>query len=159
MHSAALPTLPGHRILPYAALVVLGLCLSLSTQATDCRSKTVAADEPGQFCDEQGGMYRLGPTAIDAASVSTAEAVVVAGSTSDVVQIQFDDSGTTVFAALTAALVRKGPPRNQLAIVVDRTVVSAPEVQEEITSGMAQIVGGFTAAEAQALADRLQPTG
>ena len=205
VHSAALPTLPGHRILPYVAVAMCGLALalagcssdeptpnagttsaatadaqlfelrpvlSIATEDANCRSETVAADERGRFCDERGYRYELGPTAIDGAGIATAEAVVVAGSPSDdaelvvgtgstldVVQIQFDDSATAIFAALTGKLREKAPPRDQLAIVVDGIVVSAPEVYERISGGTAQITGNFTEAEAQTLADRLQAAG
>jgi len=41
----------------------------------------VAADEPGRFCDAQGDAYSLGPSAIDASSIATAESVTTLNST------------------------------------------------------------------------------
>ena len=48
-----------------------------------------------------------------------------------------------------------GPPLNQLAIVLNGAVVSAPAVQEPISGGVLQITGSFTQEEAEALAASL----
>jgi len=47
------------------------------------------------------------------------------------------------------------PPANQLAIVVNASVVSAPVVQERIESGQVQISSGFSRREAGDLAAAL----
>ena len=47
-------------------------------------------------------------------------------------------------------------PQNQVAIVLDGLVVSAPSIREAIPSGNAQITGSFSQVEAQDLANVLK---
>ena len=63
------------------------------------------------------------------------------------VSVVFDSAGARQFEALTAENVRK-----RLAIVLDRTIYSAPVIQDRISGGRAQISGGFTPEEATNLA-------
>jgi len=69
----------------------------------------------------------------------------------NVVHIDFNNKGAKEFARVTAR--NKG---KQLAIVLDNTVYSAPNVNEKITMGSAQITGSFTRDEAKNLAVVLQ---
>jgi len=48
--------------------------------------------------------------------------------------------------------VNAAPPQNQIAIAVDRTIISNPVVQSPITNGSGQISGGFTEQGAKDLA-------
>jgi hypothetical protein len=57
------------------------------------------------------------------------------------------------FATLTGQLAGQPEPRNLLAIVTGKWVVSAPAVQESITSGDVEISGAFTQAKAQKYID------
>jgi hypothetical protein len=57
------------------------------------------------------------------------------------------------FATLTGQVAGQTPPRNQIAIVVGKWVVSAPQVQESITGGDIQISGNFTQSQAQKYID------
>lgn len=63
------------------------------------------------------------------------------------VSISFDETGAQQFADLTSRNVG-----NQIAIVLDGNVISAPEVQTVIRGGEAQITGQFTDQEARDLA-------
>jgi preprotein translocase subunit SecD len=63
------------------------------------------------------------------------------------VAIEFDHKGARIFAKITAENIKK-----RLAIVLDKTVYSAPVIQDEITGGKAQITGRFTMEEARDLA-------
>jgi len=63
------------------------------------------------------------------------------------VNLEFNDAGAKLFASATAANVGK-----RIAIVIDNQVISAPNVDEPIPSGKAEIRGSFTAEEAQNLA-------
>jgi preprotein translocase subunit SecD len=63
------------------------------------------------------------------------------------VSLEFNDAGAKLFAQATAANVGK-----TIAIVIDDKVISAPNVDEPIPSGKAQISGSFTPEEAQNLA-------
>ena len=67
-----------------------------------------------------------------------------------IVNIQFNDEGTKIFAALTKKNI--GQP---LAIYLDGYPISIPVVREEIPSGRAQISGEFSLAEAKELVTRL----
>ena len=66
------------------------------------------------------------------------------------VGLQFDDTGTKLFAAITKANVGK-----IVAIYLDGAPISTPVVREEITGGEAQISGNFTPTEAKQLVGRL----
>jgi preprotein translocase subunit SecD len=63
------------------------------------------------------------------------------------VTLEFDRRGKRLFDRITAANVNK-----RLAIVLDNNVYSAPEIQERISGGRAQITGTFTIKDAHDLA-------
>jgi preprotein translocase subunit SecD len=64
-----------------------------------------------------------------------------------IVNIQFDSQGGARFARLTSENVGK-----PFAIILDGQVISAPNINEPIIGGSAQISGNFTAESANALA-------
>ncbi|MEI7709468.1 MAG: protein translocase subunit SecD [bacterium] len=66
------------------------------------------------------------------------------------VSIQFDDTGTKLFAEITKANIGK-----RVAIFLDGAVVSSPVVREEIPDGTAVISGNFTLNDARLLVGRL----
>lgn len=66
------------------------------------------------------------------------------------VNLEFDSTGSDLFAKLTKENLRK-----RIAIYLDGVPISAPVVQAEITDGRAVISGGFTVPEAKQLAQRL----
>jgi len=109
-------------------------------------------------CDRAGGAkYILGPAEVLGRQVSKASAGLdtQAGS-AWFVSLTFDNEGTTAFGALTARVTSLPEPTNQVAIVLDGLVVSAPRINEAIPSGNAQITGNFTQLEAQDLANVLK---
>jgi len=67
-----------------------------------------------------------------------------------VVAIQFTSEGATKFAEITRRNLKR-----QVAIFLDNMPVTAPTVQDEITSGEAIISGSFTTESAKALAIQL----
>jgi len=67
------------------------------------------------------------------------------------VTLQFDATGTQKWAAYTSSHVGQ-----QVAIVLDRQVQSAPSIREAITGGDTAISGSFTAAQVKELAAILQ---
>ena len=104
---------------------------------------------------------RLGKVEVTGDMVRRSSAVFDTGDQSAagegwVVSFQLTDEGTDIFSELTTRLVNEQPPMNQLAIVVDRRVESAPSVNEPITGGRGQISGSFTEQEAKDLALTLQ---
>jgi len=62
------------------------------------------------------------------------------------VSISFNDAGAKLFDEVTAANIKK-----RLAIVLDNTIYSAPEIKERISGGNAQISGSFSMDEAKDL--------
>jgi SecD/SecF fusion protein len=74
------------------------------------------------------------------------------------VSVSFDSEGKNKFGNITQDLAPGGrlnpnqSDRRQLAIVLDDTLYSAPNINEPIMQGSAVISGGFDAAEAQQLA-------
>ncbi len=66
------------------------------------------------------------------------------------INLQFDETGTKLFAQITKDNVGK-----EVAIYLDGAVISAPRVNEEIPNGQAVISGGFTPTEARQLVGRL----
>ena len=66
------------------------------------------------------------------------------------VGVDFNDKGKNLFAEITRAHVGE-----QLAIVLDGVLLSAPVIQEEIRDGKAQITGDFTPEEARELVRNL----
>lgn len=63
------------------------------------------------------------------------------------VTIEFDKKGGRLFAQITGENVKK-----RMAIVLDKTVYSAPVIQEKISGGSARITGSFSNEEAHLLA-------
>jgi hypothetical protein len=96
--------------------------------------------------------YALGPAEI-VGGVVDAEASVPEGQTDWVVSLQLDTEASDAFTRIGGRLVKTG---GQVAIVLDGVVVSAPTMAGVITNGQVQIAGGFTAEEAQVLADQLE---
>ena len=72
------------------------------------------------------------------------------------VSLTFNGEGTKAFGDQTARVVSLTAPQNQVAIVLDGLVVSAPRINEAIRGGSAQITGNFTQLEAQDLANVLK---
>ncbi len=69
---------------------------------------------------------------------------------SPIVGLTFNDQGAALFDKIT-----KENTGQILAIFLDKQPVSLPRINEEISSGQAQITGGFTAAEAQTVVRNL----
>ena len=121
------------------------------TGADDATAVLVACDRAG------GAKYILGPAEVLGRQVSKASAGLdtQAGS-AWFVSLTFDNEGTAAFGALTTRVTSLPEPTNQVAIVLDGLVVSAPRINEAIPSGNAQITGNFTQLEAQDLANVLK---
>lgn len=94
-----------------------------------------------EFQDESGKVLVTGENLKDA------QAKLASSGQSASVSLEFDKIGGQKFAAATAANVGK-----PIAIVLDGKIISAPNVNEPIPDGKAEISGNFTAKEAQDLA-------
>ncbi|MFI6293092.1 SecDF P1 head subdomain-containing protein [Nonomuraea sp. NPDC050790] len=91
-----------------------------------------------------------------ATQVTAQEATATSGSTGQwVIRVTLDEASGTTFTRLTEKVHQLPEPRNQLAIVVDGKVISAPTVLEPIPGRALEITGGFDKKSAEDLARRL----
>jgi SecD/SecF fusion protein len=111
--------------------------------------------------DEAGQPLHLGPAGLTGEGVTGADAQIDPQSAGDwFVTIDFRDSGQDAWAELTgqAACAPAGDPARRVAIVLDKEIISSPQVDPRvacnvgISGGSTQITGRFTAAEARDLA-------
>jgi hypothetical protein len=110
------------------------------------------------WCSADGPeAYRLGPAVLQTSDIVNAEARV--SSYGDfVVGISLSDTGATKFETVTRELSENaGAVDPQLAVVVDDIVISAPVVQGAIPGGEIDISAEFTQAEAEQLAEAIDP--
>jgi preprotein translocase subunit SecD len=68
------------------------------------------------------------------------------------VNLDFTGAGSAKFARVTGELAPQTSPANQIALIVDGYVLSAPVVAQAITGGEVRISGSFTADSARHLA-------
>ena len=114
------------------------------------------SDQPLFACDKtKTAKYLLGPIIVPGTEVSSASAGIPQGAVAPAVQLSFTSAGQSAFTAATKVLASKSSPQNQFAIVLDGTVISAPQVSYQINGG-AQIDGNFTQVEANDLANVLK---
>jgi len=129
--------------------------------AFDCSSidpgQVTPPDEQLITCDrELANRYLLGPADVVGTDIATATAGIPQGGVAWQVNLEFTGDGADAFFQSTQRLSQQPPPQNQFAIVLDGLVVSAPQVNEAIPGGRAQITGSFTQEEATTLANVLQ---
>jgi preprotein translocase subunit SecD len=133
--------------------------------ALDCSNPTslqgTGADAPTDTivaCSRTGtSKYILAPAEVLGRQVSKASAGIDSqGASAWYVLLTFNGEGTKAFGALTSRVTSLASPQNQVAIVLDGLVVSAPVINEAIPSGNAQITGSFSQVEAQDLANVLK---
>jgi preprotein translocase subunit SecD len=125
---------------------------NLQGSGTDAPTDTIVA------CDRAGqNKFVLAPAEVLGRQVSKASAGIdTQGGSAWFVSLTFNGEGTSAFGALTKRVTTLAAPLNQVAIVLDGLVVSAPRITEAIPSGNAQITGSFTQLEAQDLANVLK---
>lgn len=116
----------------------------------------VKPSKPVLTCDAEDPVkFALGSVAVQGKNVSEANAALnQEGGGGWIVQMSFDGKGSNAFGNITSELSQKQPPQNQFAIVLDGEVMSAPSVQERLTSD-AQISGDFDQESAEELANIL----
>ncbi len=125
--------------------------------ATIDQSTVTPADEPLITCDRTlSNRYLLAAADIVGTDISEANAAIPQGGVAWQVNLEFTGEGADRFFASTQRLSAQAPPQDQFAIVLDGLVVSAPQVNEPIPGGRAQITGQFTQDEAQGLANVLR---
>lgn len=109
-------------------------------------------DDEGDLPNEEWTLLHLGPVALEGSDVATATVELPgaqSGSAGYSVSLNLTSAGTRKFGDVTTELATT---KQQLAIVLDKVVESAPTVQEPITGGTASITGSFSESEARELA-------
>jgi preprotein translocase subunit SecD len=131
-------------------------CETPEEQATKACSFEALRDQQVTYFGKDGQTkYVLGPVEITGDAFTKATAVYNTGGSQSVgtgwqIDFQLNGEGASTFGEATTRLVGR-----QLAIVVDREIISAPNVQSPITGGNGVITGSFTKARAQDLATQL----
>jgi protein-export membrane protein SecD len=125
----------------------------------ECEPRALEGREVVYFAGD-GSKLRLGPVIITGANISRATATLETGGQTGVVtewavQFELDREGADAFGQATTQAVGAPPPQDQIAIVVDRVVISSPQVREPITNGVGVITGGFAEQDAKDLATQL----
>ena len=125
-----------------------------------------ADDKPAIACEvnvDEGrfAKYLLGPVEVKGADISGATAAQVlnaqgANTGQWGVNLEFNGEGSKAFMEVTSRITNLESPRNQFAVVLDGSVVSAPQSNVVITDGKSQITGGFTQQTAAELAQQLK---
>jgi len=152
---------------PNDSELLAGLNLSSDEEARflalDCTSfdSNAVVDKPDSelvSCDRNSfSRYLLAPAVVVGRDVRGATAAIDPQSASGwFVSLDFNGDGTKKFGQLTQDVVNLPAPQNQVAIVLDGVVVSAPRINEAILGGQAQITGSFSQLEAQDLANVLK---
>jgi preprotein translocase subunit SecD len=154
---------------PDDATLLQGTSLTPEQQATfknlDCSKVESTGGASGDLasdvlvtCDRLGSArYVLAPAQVIGSDIKGATAAIDQQSASGwFVSLDFTGDGTKKFGSLTQSVVNLPAPQNQVAIVLDGVVVSAPRINEAILGGSAQITGSFSQLEAQDLANVLK---
>ncbi len=122
--------------------------LEFKTEAPKDAPQSVTVDENGVANLSIGSLYS--PTELTGRYLQKATLTFNDTTREPQVSLQFDDTGTKLFAKITKENIGK-----TVAIYLDGSPVSVPVVREEIPNGQAVISGSFTPAEAKLLVGRL----
>jgi preprotein translocase subunit SecD len=127
--------------------------------AYTCPTTEPVVDDPAKplvTCgvgDEAGVKYLLSPAAIEGTDLTDASAGIPSGQVAWQVNLSIGGEGKEIFKNLSQSMVGTG---QQFAVVLDGKVISSPGFDGVITSGDAQISGGFTEESANSLATSLK---
>jgi preprotein translocase subunit SecD len=136
--------------------------LDCTDPANRVGAATDDADTALITCAQDGGAkYALGPVEVEGTEIAssasglrtTSQGVVT---NEWIVTLDFTSAGGAAFSESTQRLVDLQPPQDQFAIVLDGLVISAPQVNDAITNGKAEISGSFTRESATTLANQLK---
>jgi preprotein translocase subunit SecD len=124
-------------------------------QPASCSPQALAG-KPVTFLSQDGATkYKLSKVLVPGDAISKATAVFNTGQSGQTgwqIDFQMTPSGSKTFSDVTGNLVSQATPQNELAIVLDQKVISAPAVQGQITTGSGQITGSFSEQRAKDLA-------
>ena len=145
----------------------------------DCAAEAGAVRPPADptrpivTCDSQGvEKFILGPVEIEGTRITDAASGLQSNAQGVstgrwVVNLEFDETGTEQFRAVTQRLYGIGSQidpatgtldqtRSRFAVTMDNLVITAPTANAVITDGRAEISGSFTEESSKALADQLK---
>ncbi|MCA1823366.1 MAG: protein translocase subunit SecD [Mycobacteriales bacterium] len=156
--SAVTAATPSASATPFDQAALQKRFQDLDCSQPDERAEAAGDDNPDfpiVSCERDGSAkYLLDKSVQEGTDVKNAIATVDAGQASTgewEVDLEFTDKGARRFADVTKQNVNK-----QVAIVLDGVVQSAPNINEPITGGRAQITGNFTKKSATELANVLK---
>ncbi len=158
----ALPTAPSTAPTNASDLSWITPALQAQFLAYDCANPAnnpaqAPADQPLITCDTDGTVkYILGPVELDGTSITDATSGLEQRSGKWVVNLVFNQAGTTTFGEISQRLYGAQSPLNQFAFVLDGSVLSAPSMNGVILDGRPSISGTFTQQSAKVLADQLK---
>jgi len=111
-------------------------------------SQITATSTPEQFAAIEAQMYTA--TGLTGSQLKRASLVFDQYSRKALVSVEFNDAGKELLATLTKDNIGR-----IMAIFLDGQIISSPVIQDEITTGTAQISGAFSPAEAKELVQNL----
>ena len=131
-----------------------------SYEELDCRNEvTSSLDDPAKnlfSCDEsKSTKFILGKSKVEGSQVESAQ-FSLDNSLGWITTINFDNTGQSLFGELSTKIASLPSPRNQIAIVLDGKVVTAPRVNGPLTGGNVNIYGSFTRDYASGLSNVLK---
>ncbi len=100
--------------------------------------------------------YSVGSAALTGTAVRDAKAQFLGSAEGWVIDLALSHQGATTFNQLAAVSFPRSPPENEVAIVLDGVVQSAPSFQTDSFNGDVEISGTFTETEAKDLAGALK---
>ncbi len=154
--SRAAQLVSGELRLELRQVLTIGECTDRSSAVVeDAQGGIVACSRDSYNGNDGYESYALGPVAVSGDRIRDTVALASDGQSSTgewFVSITFDAQGARAFADLTTKLVSATGPSNQLAMVLDGEVLSAPRVLAVITDGKVQISGSFAQKNAESLA-------
>jgi SecD/SecF fusion protein len=151
---------------PEEALKVIGRTAQLTFHRVLSVEPSAAEESPESdsdeglvLTDESGARLRLAAASVTGADIGDARAMYNQAPPGWTVQVSFRGEGSGEFERLTgeAACAPPGDPSRRIAIVLDREVISSPEVGTDVAcndgiSGETVITGDFSQDEADELA-------
>ena len=162
--TARLEERPVLETLPASQAQAQGIQLTCQTaqeqQSKDCQGSAQDKNDVWYPNPSTGEYMHLGPVTITGGNITKASAQLSGGSQTDpitqwVVTFNLDKEGSDAFSKATTAALALPSPQNQIAIALDRSIISSPQVTGAITTGSGQIQGNFTEDSAKNLASLL----
>jgi preprotein translocase subunit SecD len=162
--SSAQPSTPPAQEQPTDESMLQGIDPAVVKQFNDLDcAKTLGQgvqDDPNKqyvACESDGSVkYILDKAAVVGTDIDSASAGLQQQTGQWVVQLSFKGKGPEEWRKVTTTAFNSQAPRNQVAVVLDGVVITAPNITEPIPGGRAEITGGFTQVTADALAGQLK---